>query len=330
MPNLTTSQLIGNLSETLANDAQVLSRSEKELVANFFQQMKTRPTDAGADLSGDLTQALSEALAQRICTVLGKSIAENFLQQLTTPQRERPPRTILFSPPGPTPRDPVPPPPSPNTPHAVTMQNTREIADVIPANCAILEEFLVPQELDSVIRFALEHETDFKASQVIAPGEGTSMVDFEHRRSRVLMELDDLRNLFVQRLQSCWPQLLRRLGYVPFRLANIEAQITASNDGDYFRSHSDNGHVETSKREITFVYFFHQEPKNFTGGELRIYDSRIENGVYVKAEHFRSITPRQNQLVVFPSSLTHEITPVECPSRAFADSRFTVNGWFHR
>jgi Rps23 Pro-64 3,4-dihydroxylase Tpa1-like proline 4-hydroxylase len=329
---VTTSQLLGDLSETLAGGAPMLSRSEKELVANLMQQMKTRSLTTGSDLAGNLTQALSEALAQRICTLLGKSIAENFLQQLNAPQKEHPARTILFSPPGPTPRDPVPPPPipPPTGPPGITMQEQQEIVDLIPANCAILEEFLVPQELDSVVRYALEHEAAFKTSQVVAPGGGTSMVDYEYRRSRVLMELGGLRNVIVQRLQSCWPQLLRRLGYVPFRIANIEAQITASNDGDYFRSHSDNGHEETSKREITFVYFFHREPKNFTGGELRIYDSRIENGAYVKAEHYRSITPRQNQLVVFPSSLTHEITRVECPSGAFADSRFTVNGWFHR
>ncbi|HEY1463679.1 MAG TPA: 2OG-Fe(II) oxygenase [Terriglobales bacterium] len=329
---MTTSQLLGNLSETLVSDAQVLSRSEKEFVTNLLQQMKNHSAATTGDLAGDITHALSEALAQRICTVLGKSLAENFLQQLATPQKERVTRTILFSPPGPTPRDPQPPPPvpPPTTPPGITMSAQSEITDLLPANCAVLEEFLVPQELDSVIRFALEHEADFTTSEVIAPGGGTGMVDFEHRRSRVLMDLGDLRNIIVRRLQSCWPQLLRRLGYVPFRITNIEAQITASNDGDYFRSHSDNGHEETVKREITFVYFFHREPKNFTGGELRVYDSRIENGVYVKAEHFRSISPRQNQLVVFPSSLTHEITRVECSSRAFADSRFTVNGWFRR
>jgi Rps23 Pro-64 3,4-dihydroxylase Tpa1-like proline 4-hydroxylase len=40
--------------------------------------------------------------------------------------------------------------------------------------------------------------------------------------------------------------------------------------------------------------------------------------------------PQQNQIVFFPCSVLHEITPVECPSRAFADSRFTLNGWLHK
>jgi Rps23 Pro-64 3,4-dihydroxylase Tpa1-like proline 4-hydroxylase len=78
------------------------------------------------------------------------------------------------------------------------------------------------------------------------------------------------------------------------------------------------------------VYFFHREPKTFRGGDLRIYDSRWENGRYEPTENYRNIVPRQNQMVFFVSSLAHEITPVECPSGAFADSRFTVNGWIHR
>ena len=113
-------------------------------------------------------------------------------------------------------------------------------------------------------------------------------------------------------------------------IARIESQITASNHGDYFRWHCDDSQPEIASREITFVYFFHREPKAFRGGELRIYDSRWENGEYVSTGNYQIIVPGQNQVVFFPSSLLHEITPVECSSRAFADSRFTVNGWFHR
>src|SRR5262249_19683336 len=43
-----------------------------------------------------------------------------------------------------------------------------------------------------------------------------------------------------------------------------------------------------------------------------------------------TITPRQNTLVLFQSSYDHEVMPVRCPSRKFANSRFTVNGWIIR
>jgi Rps23 Pro-64 3,4-dihydroxylase Tpa1-like proline 4-hydroxylase len=124
--------------------------------------------------------------------------------------------------------------------------------------------------------------------------------------------------------------VLQRLGRGMFEITRAEAQITASNDGDFFRHHSDNGQGEIATRELTFVYFFHREPKAFAGGNLRIYDTHFANGEYVSSGEYKTVVPEQNQIVFFASSLLHEITQVECPSRAFADSRFTLNGWFHR
>ncbi len=155
-------------------------------------------------------------------------------------------------------------------------------------------------------------------------------VDHEHRRSRVLVEFGKHQSVIVDRLRACLPQALRKLGHDTFPISRVEAQITASNHGDFFHWHCDNGAEEIASREITFVYFFHREPKQFRGGELRIYDSRWENNQYVPTANYRVIVPEQNQMVLFVSSLAHEITPVECPSAAFADSRFTVNGWLHR
>ena len=50
----------------------------------------------------------------------------------------------------------------------------------------------------------------------------------------------------------------------------------------------------------------------------------------VSSGSYQTVVPQQNQIVFFPCSLLHEITPVECRSRAFADSRFTLNGWLHK
>jgi Rps23 Pro-64 3,4-dihydroxylase Tpa1-like proline 4-hydroxylase len=126
------------------------------------------------------------------------------------------------------------------------------------------------------------------------------------------------------------PDVLQKLGMEPFTIASVEAQITASNDGDFFGFHSDNGSQKVASRYLTFVYFFHREPKQFEGGELRLHDARLENGVYVRAGKYQTIAPRQNQIVFFPCEVMHEITPVHCASRNFADSRFTLNGWLRR
>jgi SM-20-related protein len=200
---------------------------------------------------------------------------------------------------------------------------------VLLAQCVILDEFLAPAELDALLRYALEHERAFQVSEVLSPG-GPGMVDYEHRQSRVLFDVGDYPALLVDRIQACLPRVLPKLGRTEFAISEVEAQITASNDGDFFRNHNDNGHPETATREITFVYFFHREPKAFSGGELRIYDTRQEDGGYIATANYRAVTPQQNQIVLFASSLAHEITPVTCASRAFADSRFTLNGWLRR
>lgn len=199
-----------------------------------------------------------------------------------------------------------------------------------PAQCVVLDEFLSPAEFEELLADTLRREAEFEISEVVAPGVSGSSIDFEYRRSRVLMDMGKHYQIIVDRLKSCLPRVLSRLGCEPFPLSHIEAQITASNHGDFFHWHVDNAHDEISSRQVTFVYFFHREPKPFTGGELRIYDSHWENGGMRPLENYWAIVPQQNKLALFVSSLAHEITPVNCPSKQFMDSRFTVNGWFHR
>ena len=229
---------------------------------------------------------------------------------------------------------PLPPAPAPpGPPHVSGWQEQDGVArlerpEALPAHCVILEEFLAPAELDGLLQYALQRERDFQVSEVLSPTGGA--VDYEHRQSRVLFDLGNYAAPIVERVQSCLPRVAPRLGREEFAISQVETQITASNDGDFFRNHNDNAHPDTAAREVTFVYFFHREPKAFSGGELRIYDTRREHGRYTPTDNYRVVVPQQNQIVFFASSLAHEITPVKCPSRAFADSRFTLNGWLRR
>jgi 2-oxoglutarate-Fe(II)-dependent oxygenase superfamily protein len=200
----------------------------------------------------------------------------------------------------------------------------------VRAQCVVLDEFLAPQEIEELIGFTLQHEGEFQNSEVISPSGEPGVIDYNHRRSRVLMDLGSHQEIIVERIRGVLPRVLDQLGVERFPVTHVEAQITASNDGDFFREHSDDSHKTIASRRITFVYFLHREPSQFEGGELRIYDSRRLVEQQSRAGSYQSITPRQNQIVFFPCSLLHEITPVKCPSRAFADSRFTLNGWLHK
>jgi SM-20-related protein len=264
-----------------------------------------------------------------------------------------PPPAPGSRPPGTTPppisagSPPVTPPPAPGsrppgtTPPPISFSTTTsepktrgiavlEAADYVSAECVVLDEFLTSAELSTLRQFVLENEMQFEISEVLSPGVSGGAVDYDHRRSHVLMDLCGYERMITDRVLTCLPRVLQKWGRDPFPISRVETQATASNHGDFFHCHSDNGAETVAAREITFVYFFHREPKQFSGGELRIYDSRRENDCYVAPANYRAVVPEQNQLILFASGLSHEITPVDCPSGKFVDSRFTVNGWVHK
>src|SRR5262249_43378463 len=126
------------------------------------------------------------------------------------------------------------------------------------------------------------------------------------------------------------PRLIAELGITSLVPSNhIELELVAHGNGAFFKRHIDTftgaAANDKSKRLISGVYYFHSEPKAFSGGVLRLYRfGRVENG-----DDFIDIQPEQNVLVAFPSWAPHEVLPVTCPSGRFADARFSVNCWIH-
>jgi Rps23 Pro-64 3,4-dihydroxylase Tpa1-like proline 4-hydroxylase len=204
---------------------------------------------------------------------------------------------------------------------------------VVRAQCVVLDEFLAPQEIEELIQYALQREAEFQTSAVISPSGDPGVVDYQHRRSRVLMDLGKHQEVMLERIRWVLPRVLEQLGVEEFPAAQVEAQITASNDGDFFHEHCDDAQDVIASRRVTFVYFFHREPRRFHGGELRLHDTRRKGEQPFTGNDqtggYQTIVPQQNQIVFFLCSVLHEITPVENPSQAFADSRFTLNGWLH-
>ena len=195
--------------------------------------------------------------------------------------------------------------------------------NLLTANFVQLDQFLPPQQHQQLLQYVLRHKADFVNTS-------TSTHDRTHRRSKVMYDFPEFAALITQQIQAVLPAVINQLGLAPFPFSPIEAQLTAHNDGNYYKVHNDNGSPDTASRELTFVYYFNREPKAFSGGELRLYDSRIENSFFVKADSFKAIEPRNNSIVFFLSRHMHEVLPVRCPSKSFADSRFTVNGWIRR
>lgn len=248
----------------------------------------------------------------------------------SSPQPEPPGQPMKT--PGPSPK-PQPEPPGSLEHTRVVSKAGAAVADrpaLLAAKCVVLDEFLAPQELEQLTQYALEHEADFHTSEVVSPTSEGGVINYDHRRSRVLSNLGKHEGVIAERINAVLPDVLKKLEMAEFEIQEVEAQVTASNDGDFFHFHNDNGSERVNGRYLTFVYFFQREPQGFEGGELRIHDARLEGDEYVSEGTYQTVTPRQNQIVFFPCELMHEVTAVKCSSGNFADSRFTLNGWLRR
>lgn len=187
---------------------------------------------------------------------------------------------------------------------------------------------LLGLDRDKLLQYVLDSEKNFQPATVGMEGNDQLQVNERVRRARTLDTLGPFADTFQKALIEHLEPALKRLQHPGFPVGHIEMQITASGNGDYFRLHADTDAKST--REISFVYYFHREPRRFSGGELRLYQSKLIDGRLVPADHPQTLSPRQDMLLLFPSANDHEVLPVRVPSEAFADSRFTINGWIHR
>jgi Rps23 Pro-64 3,4-dihydroxylase Tpa1-like proline 4-hydroxylase len=180
--------------------------------------------------------------------------------------------------------------------------------------------FLSPQEHQNMVEWVLKYEQNFELSKSSSSKES-------YRRSLVMLLTPEAEILIAQRITPIVLMAMEKLGVSGLNLDKIEAQITAHNDGNYYRTHNDNGMSPLDERELTYVYYFYREPKAFSGGELVLYDEKKEGDRFLKADSFKLIEPTNNSIIFFRSRYWHQVLPVSCPSGNFADSRFTINGW---
>ncbi len=78
------------------------------------------------------------------------------------------------------------------------------------------------------------------------------------------------------------------------------------------------------------MYHFHKQPKGFTGGGVRLFDGRTENGITRGTTSFRDLEIGDNDLLIFPEDAVSAGLPVRCPTRAFADGLFVIHGTLRR
>jgi Rps23 Pro-64 3,4-dihydroxylase Tpa1-like proline 4-hydroxylase len=192
----------------------------------------------------------------------------------------------------------------------------------IPSYYVTYLDVLKPQELEMLFGFCADNKDAFKPSEVTGKPSET------YRKSLVMFDPPVFREFFVSQVYRRLPEIFNLLGVAPFQPSEIETQLTASQDGDLFKVHTDSGTGDTATRQITYVYYFGSH--RFTGGELKFWDTKVTDGISDKGDTSEVVAPVANSMVVFKSDTWHEVMPVINPDSGFVDSRFTVNGWIRR
>jgi Rps23 Pro-64 3,4-dihydroxylase Tpa1-like proline 4-hydroxylase len=179
-------------------------------------------------------------------------------------------------------------------------------------------DFLPATHCGQLLQYAIARENDFDEA-------GLDMARTINHDIRYTLKLDDIgpEGAFLKKqLVQCLPRVLPHLSLKSLDIDKMSLKITAMPNGGFFQAHKDSDSEAFSTRKVNFVYYFHQEPKAYKGGDLLIYDTTQNYDL----KSFTRLTPVNNSLVFFLSDTIHEVTPVIIESDDFRASRFTITG----
>lgn len=187
----------------------------------------------------------------------------------------------------------------------------------------VVRDFLDRDVAAELLALASANQTAFQPAGV-GRGDQTGI----NLEVRVALNIDlpaPYRSIVRTKVLDLLPTLAPTLGIEPIREPRLEMEMVAHRDGAFFKRHIDTRTGDKEQeyiRVLSGVYYFHAQPKAFSGGELRLYA--------LGDASFIDIVPEHNSLVFFPSWAPHEVMPVSVPSKRFVDSRFAINCFIRR
>ena len=195
-----------------------------------------------------------------------------------------------------------------------------------PAPVIIVDDFVGRAAAEQLFQYAIAHESGFRPSKVVLGR--LDIIDESRRVSKVNSDVDPVMTLIEPAIRKVVDEAIPKLGLVNVNSYLLEPELTWCGEGGFFKLHADtlNRDQLADQRVVTMVYYFHKEPKGFTGGHLRLYGL----GADANCGTHQEIEPRFDRAVLFPSWFPHEVLPVHCRSDAFADGRFTISCWVRK
>lgn len=201
-----------------------------------------------------------------------------------------------------------------------------------------MEHFLAERDRQALFEWAVSEQSRFKPARVFYHAGNFARTDPRTRLALKRKGAGPIEPVLRSTLFAALPEIAAMVGYNGPQPSSIEFEINAYGDGAHFAPHIDIPLGQARKpmganpgedRVITAIYYFHSEPKVFSGGALRLYRFGADPAAEMPDLSIE-FEPEQNSLLVFPSWAKHAVERVRCPTDRFADFRFAINCWFCR
>ncbi|MDN3644930.1 2OG-Fe(II) oxygenase [Pontixanthobacter aestiaquae] len=176
-----------------------------------------------------------------------------------------------------------------------------------------------------LLDFAIANEDGFETTMT-SYSDGSEAVDTNFRTSkRFVGKLGDIGREYRAAFVEIMPKLFEAAGVPMVENPLLENELIATGDGGSLAKHIDTLTLDNrddveSERILSTVYYFHRQPRKFSGGEIEIHplDGRADP---------KPVEPRHGRLIVFPAFAPHSVRGLTVPSRRFEDGRFSLNCW---
>jgi Rps23 Pro-64 3,4-dihydroxylase Tpa1-like proline 4-hydroxylase len=186
-------------------------------------------------------------------------------------------------------------------------------------SCLIFNDFLTPEVNADLYEHAIQQQAAFEHTRTAGQdGKGALNEKWRHSNSLPPKYFMEYYKMLAKKIKAQNTDIGQKLGLPPFEFDHIEMHLTSHNEGEFYKPHIDNGSGVLKNRVMTFVYYFHSLPRQFSGGQLLFLRNQPKPLI---------VEPNNNSIVFFNSSLVHAVHPVSCPSKQFEHGRFTLNGW---
>lgn len=210
--------------------------------------------------------------------------------------------------------------------HGVVPHGFGDERGYTPAPMYLVDEFMAEHIPRRCLAFARDQKAGFAAAGIDSRRRSYSA---DRRQTLVNWDVQSVARELEAELLQRLPRIRTSLGVPDFEVDSLETKMTNHIEGGYFRPHADNtSYFGPSGRVLTWLYYFHRQPKAFSGGRLLAFDTNFSTAHFDEAA-FTTVEPQYNRLVVFPSCFYHCVTTTCLKSPGFMNGRFAISGHIH-